>query len=148
MIRTALLITSMSLILSACGASGSKDEAVITSELSEMDRGAILYKQRCRTCHTLNDGGRHRVGPNLWGVLGATAGTKEGFNYSNAMAMSEIIWTDETLSAYLEKPQTFIKGNRMSFAGFRFSEDRKAIIAYLKANTGAEDTQLTAPDQN
>ena len=102
-----------------------------------MERGAILYK-RCRACHTLGEGERNKVGPNLWQVFGKTAGTREDFNYSSAMANSGIVWTDETVSAYLENPAEYIPGNRMSFAGLRKEGDRAAVIEYLRANTGAE----------
>jgi len=59
--------------------------------MSPMERGAKLYK-RCRACHTLDEGGRHKVGPNLWGIYGSKAGSKDGFNYSKAMAASDVVW--------------------------------------------------------
>jgi len=99
-----------------------------------MKRGAKLYK-RCQTCHTLNEGGKHKVGPNMWAIYGATAGQKEGFAYSTAMKESGVIWTDETLSSYIENPRKFMPGNRMSYAGLRKAEDREAVLAYIKAQT-------------
>ena len=63
-----------------------------------MERGAKLYK-RCKACHTLEDDGKHKVGPNLWNIYGAQAGTKDGFNYSKVMTASEVIWDDATLDA-------------------------------------------------
>lgn len=102
-----------------------------------MERGAILYK-RCRACHTLEQDGRHKVGPNLWNVYGRTAGTREGFNYSKAMAASGIVWTDETLSGYIENPARYMAGNRMSFVGLRKEEDRAALLEYLRAETGGQ----------
>ena len=103
-----------------------------------MDRGAILYK-RCRSCHTLDQGGRNRVGPNLWNIFGRSAGARDDFNYSAAMAGSDIVWTDETMSAYLENPSAYIPGNRMSFAGLRKDEDRAAVILYLRSKTVADE---------
>ncbi len=101
-----------------------------------MERGAILYK-RCRACHTLGEGERNKVGPNLWQVFGRTAGSREDFNYSAAMAASGVVWSDDTMSAYIEKPSQYMPGNRMSFAGLRKPEDRAALIEYLRAETGA-----------
>jgi len=104
------------------------------SALTPMERGAKLYK-RCKACHTLEDGGKHKVGPNLWNVYGAKAGAKEGFNYSKVMAASDIIWDDASLDAYIKKPSEFMKGNRMSFVGIKKAEDREALILYMKAKT-------------
>jgi len=59
------------------------------SSLTPMERGAKLYK-RCKACHTLDEGGKHKVGPNLWDVYGAKAGAKDGFKYSKVMDASEI----------------------------------------------------------
>ena len=127
------------LSVTACSGENTGSKSV---ELSQMERGAILYK-RCQTCHTLNEGGRHRVGPNLWGVINSDAGSKSDFRYSRAMQTSGVIWTDEALDAYLANPREFIPQNRMSFAGLRRDEDRAAVIAYLREKTGAVET---APD--
>lgn len=143
----ASLITLSTLALAACGSGDpspvsdvteTAPPAVVTT-MTSMERGAILYK-RCRACHTLDQGERNKVGPNLWGMFGQKAGVHEDFNYSTAMAESDIIWTDETVSAYLERPSAYIPGNRMSFAGLRKEEDRLAVIEYLRANTGADET--------
>jgi len=105
--------------------------------LTPMQRGEKLYK-RCLTCHTLAEDGKDKVGPNLWGVYNRKAGSREGFNYSKAMLASDITWTQDNLDAYIAKPATFIKGNRMSFVGIKKAEDRTALLLYLKANTGGD----------
>ncbi|GHA97524.1 cytochrome c [Algimonas arctica] len=141
----ATLIVFSTLVLAACGSGGDNDATNVSvasssaavAPMTSMERGAILFK-RCRACHTLDQGDRHKVGPNLWGVFGQTSGTRDDFNYSAAMAGSDIVWTDATISAYLEKPSTYLPGNRMSFAGLRKEKDRLAVIEYLRANTGAE----------
>ncbi|WP_371397080.1 cytochrome c family protein [Fretibacter rubidus] len=99
-----------------------------------MARGAKLYK-RCQSCHSLEQGGRHKVGPNLWAIYGAVPGSKEGFKYSAAMSSMDIVWNDETLSGYLENPRKYLPGGKMAFAGLRKAEDRDAILAYIKAQT-------------
>jgi len=140
MSRTALIIISL-FTLTACGGGDDTSENAVSpstaiANMTSMERGAILYK-RCKACHTLDEGERHKVGPNLWGVFGQTAGAREDFNYSTAMAGSDIIWDDTTVSAYLTRPSEYIPGNRMSYAGLRKEEDRLALIEYLRANTGA-----------
>ena len=150
--KTLFLFMSISaLAVSACGGSSDSNtastpapapttqvETTVAEAVQPVDRGQVLYK-RCRTCHTLEQDGRHKVGPNLWGISGAKAGAKEDFKYSAVMAESEIIWTDENLDAYIEKPAAFMPGNRMSFVGIRSPEDRAILIEYLKANTGGTD---------
>jgi cytochrome c len=103
-------------------------------------RGAKLYK-RCVSCHTLKEGERHKVGPNLWAIYGAAAGKKEGFAYSKAMKASGLIWDDETLGGYIENPRKFMPGNRMTYAGLRKEEDRKALLLYLKDATSPPSDQ-------
>lgn len=100
-------------------------------------KGRRVYK-RCSACHTLDEGGRHRVGPNLYGVIGAKSAAKDGFVYSSAMKAADLVWTDENLSGYLENPRKFMPKNKMSFAGLRKAEDREAVIAYIKSETNAQ----------
>jgi cytochrome c2 len=92
--------------------------------------GERAFRQ-CAACHTVDQGGQNRVGPNLWNVFGADIGTHEGFNYSDALTGLEGIWTVDKLNAYLENPRGFAPGNRMAFAGLRNEADRAAVIAYL-----------------
>ncbi|WP_421859325.1 c-type cytochrome [Oceanicaulis sp.] len=115
-------------------------DASILAELGEpyvsasIENGARIYR-RCQSCHTVEEGGRNMVGPNLHGVFGAEAGAKDGFRYSPAMSESGIVWTAETMDAYLTNPRTYIPRNRMSFAGLRDEDDRNDLIAWLAVNT-------------
>lgn len=99
-------------------------------------KGAKVFK-KCAACHSVEEGKR-KIGPSLYGVIGRTSGTLEGFRYSKPMQSAEIVWTEETISDYLANPRTFIKGNRMAFVGLRKPEDRADVIAYLKSVTGTE----------
>jgi len=86
---------------------------------------------QCRTCHVM-DPGVNRMGPSLAGIIGRKAGSVDGFNYSPAMAESEITWTPEKLYQFLENPRRVVPGNRMAFAGVRNDQERANLIAYLK----------------
>ena len=70
--------------------------------------------------------------------MGAVAGEKEGFNYSKTMKASGIVWTDENLDSYFERPNKFMPGNQMTFIGLRKAEDRAAVIEYLKVETAPQ----------
>jgi cytochrome c2 len=102
-------------------------------------QGEKVFK-RCAACHQIGPDAKNRVGPSLEGVIGRTAGTAEGFTYSDAMAeagQGGLVWTDETLHAYLENPREMVKGTKMAFAGLKKPEDRDAVIAYIEASGGA-----------
>jgi cytochrome c len=89
---------------------------------------------KCRACHVLDED-RNRVGPYLHGVMGRTAGTAEGFNYSPAMKESGIVWDEETIAEYVADPRGYVPGNRMAFPGLKSEDDIKNLIAYLKEAT-------------
>ena len=88
--------------------------------------------KKCKACHTTPQGGANRVGPNLWGIVGASKAGKDGFNYSDGMKTKGGSWTDEDLYHFLKKPKDFVKGTKMAFAGLKKDQDLADMIAYLK----------------
>jgi cytochrome c len=79
--------------------------------------------------------GVNRVGPSLHGIIGRTAGSVPGFNYSAANKGSGVTWTEEVLFEYLENPREFMPGTRMAFVGLKKPQDRADVIAYLKTQS-------------
>lgn len=114
----------------------------------DAEAGKKVFK-KCKACHTLEEGGKKRVGPNLWGILGRQAGSAEGFKFSGDMiAAGEagLVWSEETLASYLLKEGgtkvfigTFIDKKKaktkMAFPGLKKEDDVANIVAYIKANT-------------
>jgi cytochrome c len=94
--------------------------------------GATAFA-RCRACHLFDDTGRHRVGPNLAGVFGRTAGTVEDFpRYTDPMKASGIVWDDDTLNTWLSGPGEMVVGTTMKMV-ITDETMRANIIAFLKA---------------
>lgn len=87
----------------------------------------------CISCHNFDAGGPNGTGPNLHDVFGRHAGTHPGFSYSPAMVSFGQVWSYDTLNTYLTSPQSEVRGNKMAFAGIRNTNDRVALIAFLRS---------------
>ena len=94
---------------------------------------------RCKVCHTIDEGGAPKQGPNLFGVYGRAAGSTEpGSLDSGKLPESGIVWDETTLAEWLAGPSKFIPGVKMTFRVTK-EEDVANVIAYLKENSpGAE----------
>ena len=99
-------------------------------------RGAKVFK-KCTSCHNVDNGGANGTGPNLWNIVGASAGAKGGFKYSNALASSGITWTYEELDGFLKKPTKYVSGTNMNFVGLKKDADRAAVIELLRQASNA-----------
>ena len=101
------------------------------SKYGDCAKGEKLFKQKAAQCHSIEPGGGHKQGPNLFGVCGRRAGKSPGFSYSQAMEDSGITWNEDTLGQYLEYPKALIPGTKMVFAGLKKEKDRRNLIYYL-----------------
>jgi cytochrome c len=86
---------------------------------------------KCRSCHEVAKE-KNKIGPTLAGVFGRKAGTVPGFKYSSAMKESGIVWTEETIDAYIADPKKYVPKNRMVLVPIRDAQQRADLIAYLK----------------
>jgi cytochrome c len=102
---------------------------------ADLENGRRVFA-RCRSCHTITEGGPNMTGPNLYGVFGRQAGGHPDYNYSVAVKQAGFAWDAERLDHWLENPRTFLKGTKMSFAGIPDATDRRDVIAFLKVETG------------
>ncbi len=106
----------------------------VADGIGDPKKGAKVFK-KCKACHQVGEGAKHRVGPQLNGLFGRTAGTLEGFKYSKAMTTAGedgLVWTDETIAEFVENPKTFIPKSKMSFKGLKKEKDRVNLLAYLQ----------------
>lgn len=107
-------------------------------------KGERVFK-KCASCHMVGPKARKRVGPVLNNILMATAGRIEGFKYSNALIAAGddgLVWTAETLDAFIEAPKKFVPKTKMSFKGLKSQQDRADVIAYL---AGFSEVETAAP---
>lgn len=93
----------------------------------------VALLARCRACHTLDEGGARRVGPNIWGIVGKAKGTSEGYAYSDALANAGGTWTFADLDGYLTAPREFMPGTKMTFPGIPDAADRANAILSLRS---------------
>lgn len=94
--------------------------------------GAKTFK-KCKACHSAAKGGKNKVGPNLWDVVGRAKAGVPGFKFSGALKGLGGAWTYKDLDAFLAAPKGFAKGTKMSFAGLKKPKDRAAVIIYLRS---------------
>ncbi|WP_282605457.1 cytochrome c family protein [Pelagibius sp. Alg239-R121] len=101
----------------------------LATRAADAERGARLYDSRCGACHSIE---QNRIGPRHRGVFGRMAGTQGGYDYSQALVDSKILWDESSLDLWLTNPQTLIPGQKMGFR-IRKAEDRLDIIAFLRS---------------
>ncbi len=102
--------------------------------------------KKCTACHSFDEGGPAKVGPNLYNIVNAAAARDGGFSYSSAMAGMGGEWTYTNLNGFLHKPKQWLSGTKMNFAGLKKAEDRANIIAWLRSLSAAPAALPSAED--
>jgi cytochrome c len=95
-------------------------------------RGQQLIRV-CVQCHTFEEGGANRIGPNLFGVMEQNIAAVPNYSFSPALqAHSNEQWDPEKMNVWLVRPQEFAPGNKMAFPGVQRVQDRADIVAYMQ----------------
>jgi cytochrome c len=89
--------------------------------------------KKCGACHSFEEGGANKVGPNLWDIVGRPVASGAGFGYSDAMAAIGGSWDFAMLEAFMADPKGTVPGTKMSFAGVRKPGQRADLLAYLRS---------------
>jgi len=100
--------------------------------------GEDLFK-RCKSCHGIVNGDEvivrgGRTGPNLFGMIGMTAGTVEDFRYGDdivAAGEAGLVWTEENVAEYVTDPTAYLR----TFLG----DDSARAKMTFKLRSGGED---------
>ena len=104
--------------------------------MGDLGHGEKVFK-KCSACHQIAVDGKNMIGPNLWSVIGRTAGSVSDYKYSKAMVAYGKEWTYEEMNSYLIKPQAYVKGTKMAFAGLRKEKDRASVILFMNSKSSS-----------
>ena len=107
--------------------------------LGDATSGGKIFK-KCAACHSINKGGKNKIGPALYNVVGRAVGGVDDYKYSKALASYGKEWSFEELNGFLKKPASYLKGTKMSYAGLRKEKDRASVIKYLNQNSDSPKT--------
>ncbi|MCG6903494.1 MAG: cytochrome c family protein [Rhodobacter sp.] len=114
------------------------------------EQGEKVFK-KCKSCHTVGEDAKNKVGPLLNGIVNMPAAQNPDFKYSDAMtaaAADGLIWDEESLATFLKKPKDMIPKTKMTFAGLRKEEEIADVIAYLMTfSVEAEETGEAATEE-
>ena len=102
---------------------------------ASIENGQAVFK-KCTACHTAEKGGANRVGPNMWGVIGRKAGSKEGFAYSEGLK-AKGDWSFESMSAFINNPKAVVPNTKMVFAGIADPGEMADLLAYIRTLSDA-----------
>jgi cytochrome c len=114
------------------GAAAPAEPLPVLLASADVTKGQAAAK-KCASCHTFEEGGANKVGPNLHGVVGRPLASHGGFNYSGALKGKGGEWNYEALNAFIQNPKQAVPGTIMAFAGIAQARERADLIAYLKS---------------
>jgi cytochrome c len=119
------------LVSAALLSAGSAQAAAAAAPAGTAAAGKTVFDDNCFICHSADRGGPHKVGPNLFGIVGRKSAGAPGYTYSAAMMKANITWDANNLKTYLQAPAKMVPGTKMGFPGFSDPADEANLLAYL-----------------
>jgi|SRR4051812_13533519 len=86
---------------------------------------------KCLACHSIGEGAKNKVGPELNGIDGRKSGTAPDYSYSDANKNSGITWNEKEFKEYIVDPKAKIPGTKMAFAGIKKESEVNDLWAYI-----------------
>ena len=117
---------------SSSSSGGDKFDIKTFLTMGSIEHGEKVFK-KCSACHVVANGGKNKIGPVLYGVLGRKSASISDYKYSKALIAHGKVWSYEEMNGYLLKPQAHIKGTKMAFAGLKKEKDRASVILYMNS---------------
>lgn len=107
--------------------------AIATGSAGNAAAGKTAFEAACARCHQIGPSARAGFGPQLNGIVGRRAGTTTDHRYSTAMRNSKIVWTEQSLAAFIKDPEGTVPGTTMRFFGLGYTDRKVAdLVAYLQ----------------
>lgn len=92
--------------------------------------GRAVFDEHCARCHNPDAAGK-TYGPSLVGIIGRKAASVEGFEYSDALKKSGLVWTVDALRAWMADNTGLLPGTRMRHVGVNDPLEQDMLLAYL-----------------
>ena len=101
---------------------------------ANISEGKKVFK-KCASCHSISKGGKNKIGPALWGVIGRQAGVLTDYKYSKSLIAYGKKWSFQEMDGFLIKPKKWVPGTKMAFAGLKNEKDRASLILYMNSQS-------------
>jgi cytochrome c len=105
--------------------------AAASSALAQDAAAGETSFKKCLACHSIGEGAKNKVGPELNGLDGRKSGTVEGFSYSDGNKNSGITWNKDQFLEYIKDPKAKVPGTKMAFAGIKNETEAQNLWAYI-----------------
>jgi cytochrome c len=101
--------------------------------------GEVVFK-KCASCHSWEEGGANKTGPNLWNIVNRPVAAHPDYKFSGALVEYAAkdggkVWDYEALNRFLHGPKAYIPGTAMGFAGLKKDTDIANLIAWMRTHS-------------